>query len=89
MKINVDAHVVEGVMVGLGVVIRNHEGNLIVAGTKRLTILLSQCFTFYVVSHVKRAENTVAYLVAKGIAELVLYGTMDLFPQKYDNFGGT
>ncbi|XP_021859944.2 uncharacterized protein [Spinacia oleracea] len=36
VKINVDANVIDGVRVGLGGVIRNHEGKLLVGGTKRV-----------------------------------------------------
>lgn len=38
MKVNVDAHVVEGAYVGLCVLVRNHEGRLIVTATKRLNV---------------------------------------------------
>lgn len=38
VKVNVDAHVIGGVMVGMGTVIRDHEGKLLVAATKRLRV---------------------------------------------------
>ncbi|XP_056692194.1 uncharacterized protein [Spinacia oleracea] len=140
VKVNIDAHIMEGEYVGLGVVIRDMAGVVLVAATRRIKVgwnactseaaaarygmqvarrcgynsiwlesdalnvvkaidrptigysplfliyddinMLSKSFNVFVISHVKRAGNTVAHLVArcdtKDSSELVC---METIPQ--------